>query len=41
VVSHDRQFVNAVADRVWIVRDGTVVDWHGNYDDYLASEGLV
>jgi ATPase subunit of ABC transporter with duplicated ATPase domains len=41
VVSHDRQFVNAVANRVWIVKDGRVFDWQGTYDEYLASQGLA
>jgi len=41
VISHDRQFVNAVADRVWVVREHTVLDWHGTYDDWLASQGLA
>jgi ATPase subunit of ABC transporter with duplicated ATPase domains len=40
VVSHDRQFVNAIASRTWIVSDGQVLDWHGTYDEYLASQGL-
>ena len=41
IVSHDRQFVNAVADRVWIVKDGSILDWQGTYDEYLASQGLA
>jgi len=40
VVSHDRQFVNAVANRVWIVKDGAIFDWQGTYDEYLESQGL-
>ncbi|MGC4121614.1 MAG: ABC-F family ATP-binding cassette domain-containing protein [Myxococcales bacterium] len=34
-VSHNRSFVNQLATRVWDVRDGAVVDWPGNLDDYL------
>jgi ATPase subunit of ABC transporter with duplicated ATPase domains len=41
LVSHDRQFVDAVANRIFIVKaGGQIVDWHGNYEDYLQSEGL-
>jgi ATPase subunit of ABC transporter with duplicated ATPase domains len=40
IVSHDRQFVNAVANRVWIVKDGVIFDWQGTYDEYLESQGL-
>ncbi|WP_028311428.1 ABC-F family ATPase [Derxia gummosa] len=40
-VSHDRQFVSGVADRIIDVRgDGTIVDFSGNYEDYLRSQGL-
>jgi ATPase subunit of ABC transporter with duplicated ATPase domains len=42
VVSHDREFVNAVANRILEVRgDGTVSDFKGSYDEYLASQGLA
>jgi len=41
VVSHDRQFVDAVATRVIEVRTGgEVVDWRGDYESYLASQGI-
>ncbi len=41
VVSHDREFVNAVANRILEVRgDGSVTDFKGSYDEYLASQGL-
>lgn len=41
VVSHDREFVNAVANRILEVRgDGTVTDFKGSYDEYLTSQGL-
>ena len=41
LVSHDRQFVNAVANRVWIVKDGGILDWQGTYDEYLESQGIA
>ncbi|MEK9811704.1 MAG: ABC-F family ATPase [Bordetella sp.] len=40
-VSHDREFVNAVANRILILKgDGSFIDFKGSYDDYLSSEGL-
>jgi ATPase subunit of ABC transporter with duplicated ATPase domains len=41
VVSHDRQFVDAVATRILEVRaGGVIVDYRGDYEDYLASQGI-
>lgn len=41
VVSHDREFVNAVANRIWsMTGDGTVTDFKGSYDEYLSSQGI-
>lgn len=41
VVSHDRQFVSAIANRVIDVRgDGQIVDYHGSYEEYLQSRGI-
>ena len=41
VVSHDREFVNGLANRILEVRgDGSVTDFKGSYDEYLASQGL-
>ena len=40
-VSHDREFVSSLATRVLEIRmNGTVVDYPGNYEDYLASQGI-
>ena len=33
-VSHDRYFIDAVANRVWIVEQGTLRDVEGNYTTY-------
>ena len=41
LISHDRHLVEASADRLWIVRDGTVKDYDGDMDTYrdlLLSE---
>lgn len=36
-VSHDREFVNALADRIIEIRnDHSIIDFHGNYDEYMS-----
>ncbi|UDG83094.1 ABC-F family ATPase [Candidatus Vallotia lariciata] len=40
-VSHDREFVNGLANRIIEVRaDSSIVDFPGRYDEFLASQGL-
>ncbi len=40
-VSHDREFVSSLATRIIEIRqDGTIVDYRGSYDEYLASQGI-
>ena len=40
-VSHDREFVGALANRIIEIRaGGKLVDFRGNYDDYLKSQGI-
>ena len=40
-VSHDREFVDSVATRIIeIKQDGTIVDYRGTYEEYLASQGV-
>ncbi|MFC7366524.1 MULTISPECIES: ribosomal protection-like ABC-F family protein [Bhargavaea] len=34
VVSHDRYFVDRVADRIWELDHGTLTEYEGNYTDY-------
>lgn len=34
VVSHDRHFIDQVADRVWELDHGTLTEYEGNYTDY-------
>lgn len=42
VISHDRQFVDSVANRVFVMKPGgQIIDWRGNYEEYLESEGLA
>lgn len=33
-ISHDRYFVNKLAEKLWIIEDGELVISYGNYEDY-------
>ena len=37
-VSHDRYFIDKLATRLWIVEDGTVVQFLGNYSEYQRKK---
>jgi ATP-binding cassette subfamily F protein 3 len=37
-VSHDRYFIDAVADTLWIVDNGVVTVFDGNYSEYRESQ---
>ena len=40
-VSHDREFVSSLATRIVEIRmDGTVINYPGNYEEYLSSQGI-
>lgn len=39
-VSHDRYFLNQLADKIWEVQDGKVVEYEGNYDTYKQQKEL-
>ncbi len=39
-VSHDRTFLNALAEKIWEIKDGTVTEYKGNYDAYLEQKKL-
>jgi ATPase subunit of ABC transporter with duplicated ATPase domains len=40
-VSHDREFITGLATRILEIRtDGTVADFEGSYEEYLASQSL-
>lgn len=39
-VSHDREFVSSLATRVIEMKSDGLVDYHGNYEDYLRSQGI-
>jgi ATP-binding cassette subfamily F protein 3 len=40
-VSHDRYFIDKLATRLWVVEDGTVVQFMGNYSDYQRKKAGV
>jgi ATPase subunit of ABC transporter with duplicated ATPase domains len=40
-VSHDREFVSSIATRIIEIKADGIVDFTGNYEDYLASQGIA
>ncbi|WFR96373.1 ABC-F family ATP-binding cassette domain-containing protein [Rhizobium tumorigenes] len=34
LISHDRHLIEATADRLWLVKDGTVMNYDGDLEDY-------
>jgi len=39
-VSHDREFVSSIATRIIEIKADTIIDFTGNYEDYLLSQGV-
>lgn len=39
-VSHDREFVSSLASRIIEITPNKVIDYSGNYEDYLRSQGI-
>lgn len=39
-VSHDREFVSSLATRILEIRADRIIDFSGNYEEYLASQGV-
>ncbi len=40
-VSHDREFVSGLANRIIEVKtNGTLNDFGGNYEEFLTSQGV-
>jgi len=37
-VSHDREFVSSVATRILEIKSNEVIDFTGNYEDYITSQ---
>jgi len=40
-VSHDREFVSTLATRILDMENEGIVDFHGTYDEYLISQGVI
>ena len=40
-ISHDREFVSSLATRIIEITPKGVSDYHGTYEEYLRSQGLV
>jgi ATPase subunit of ABC transporter with duplicated ATPase domains len=37
-VSHDREFVSSLATRILEIKNHSLIDFHGNYEEYLQSQ---
>ncbi len=37
IVSHDRYFLNCIAQRIWELRDGVLHDYNGNYSSFIEK----
>ncbi|WP_298815983.1 ABC-F family ATP-binding cassette domain-containing protein [Chloroflexus sp.] len=40
-VSHDRYFIDALADKLWIVEQGRIKQFIGNYSEYMAAQSAA
>ncbi len=40
-VSHDRYFIDALADKLWIVEQGRIKQFIGNYSEYIAAKSAT
>lgn len=38
IVSHDRYFLDEVVDKIWELKDGKIMEYWGNYSDYLRQK---
>lgn len=39
-VTHDREFVSSVATRIFEIKSDKIIDYTGNYEDYIATQEL-
>ena len=37
LISHDRALLRKLCNRIWYLRDGTILDFPGNYDDFIVE----
>lgn len=40
IVSHDRYFINKLADRIFYLTDDGIIEHKGNYDDFVNSNSM-
>jgi ATP-binding cassette subfamily F protein 3 len=40
VISHDRYFLDRVADQIWALEAGILCEYEGNYSDYQEQKGI-
>ncbi len=41
VISHDRYFLNKIANRILVLENMSVTEYQGNYDDYIAKKAYL
>jgi len=39
-VSHDREFVSSIATRILEIKPDGIIDYRGNYEEYLESQDI-
>lgn len=39
-VSHDREFVSSIATRIFEIKSDKIIDYTGNYEDYIRSQEI-
>ena len=37
-VSHDRYFIDSLATKIWVIEDGVLIPYWGNYTDYRTRK---
>jgi ATP-binding cassette subfamily F protein 3 len=37
-VSHDRYFIDSLATKVWVIEDGILIPYYGNYTEYRTRK---
>lgn len=38
LVSHDKDFLNQTVQKIWELKDGKIVEYYGNYDDFAKQK---
>ncbi|WP_291950892.1 ABC-F family ATP-binding cassette domain-containing protein [Campylobacter sp.] len=36
-ISHDRELISAFANRIWLLENGKLIDFKGNYDEFVGN----